>query len=250
MQQESQRFLDHVTWESDGSLRDVFTATFSILEPLVADIYGVEVAGDGPQKVDVPAERRGILTHPSLLALTSESTGTSPVRRGVFVLKRVLCGEIAPPPQNANVTKPPPDPNATTRERWEAHSADPVCKACHQFIDPVGFAMEDFDAMGRYRTMDNGFPVDATGGVPLFGIPKDAVEGAAELSTAIAETRELRTCFTRQWLRFALGRLEAKSDLPAAETTFEVLEDDGSLRDALIKIASSESFRLRRAENE
>jgi hypothetical protein len=245
MERESTRFLDDVTWARAGTLRDVFDAPYSIVDAEVAALYGLKGVGAEPERVALPPERRGILTHPSLLALTSDRGETAPVKRGVFVLRRVLCGDLPNPPQNLEIVKPKPDPNATTRERWAEHSKEAACAPCHTQIDPVGFAMEDFDAIGRHRTKENGRPVDARGGVPLLGIEDGAVSGGAELAAAVADSSALRACFTRQWLRFAAGRMEAETDRSAAETVLAAVRSR-SLKDALLTVAATDVFRLRR----
>jgi hypothetical protein len=242
---ESQRFLDHVTWETAGSLRDVFSARVSSLDATIAPLYGVSNATATPALMALPAERRGILTQPSLLALTSDADASSPVKRGVFVLQSLLCQKLPQRPQNLQVTTPAANDAVTTRDRWAQHSADAACSFCHRVLDPVGFAMEDFDAIGRYRTTENGHPVDASGGVPSLGIADRSLSGAAQLSDAIAARDELRACFSRQWLRFAMGRLEGRGDAAALGPVVDVVRANGSIKQALLALVRTEAFRQR-----
>jgi hypothetical protein len=216
-----------------------------VLDATIAPLYGVTTATATPAVVDLPPERRGILTQPSLLALTSDPDASSPVKRGVFVLQALLCQQLPQRPPNLQITTPVANDALTTRDRWAQHSADPNCSFCHSMLDPVGFAMEDFDAIGRYRTMENGQPVDASGGLPSLGVPDRTVTGAAQLSDVIAGRDELRACFSRQWLRFGLGRLEAQGDAAALQPVLDVARADGSIKQALLALVRTEAFRQR-----
>jgi hypothetical protein len=242
---ESLAFLDHVTWNMSGSLKDVFAAKVSVLEATLGPIYGIPGLTATPAVTNLPAERRGILTHPSVLALNSVADASSPVRRGLFVLQSVLCRGVPPRPENLVITQPPANDAITTRDRWEAHSNNPACSYCHKTLDPVGFAFEDFDAIGRHRTTENNNAVDASGGVPSLGIADKTLSGGAALSDAIAERDELRACFSRQWFRFALGRMEAAGDAPSITPVMSVTRSNGSIKQALLAVVRSEAFRQR-----
>jgi hypothetical protein len=242
---ESLRFFDHVTWDLSGSLKDIFTARVSILDQASGSLYGITGLGATPAVTNLPAERRGILTHPSVLALNSVADASSPVRRGLFVLQSVLCKGVPPRPENLVITQPPQNDAITTRDRWAAHSNNPACSYCHRVLDPVGFAFEDFDAIGRHRTIENNNPVDASGGVPSVGIPDKTFSGGAALSDAIAERDELRACFSRQWMRFAMGRMEAAGDAPAITPVLNVARANGSIKQALLALVRSDAFRQR-----
>jgi hypothetical protein len=197
--------------------------------------------------MQLPDERAGILTQPSVLAVTSTFDTTSPVVRGVFVLEHILCEDLPSPDPGLMVSPPPPDPDATTRERWEQHSADPQCAGCHALIDPIGFTFEEFDAIGRHRTKENGRTVDATGGAPAIGAADGSLVGGAALARAVAESPEAVSCFARQWLRFSLGRLETGGDdesLAAVEAALAA----GSLHDALVSITATSAFTFRHEE--
>jgi hypothetical protein len=244
---ESQRFIQELVYEEDASLATLLSADYSWPDPRSAFIYGLSGVTQ-QERTTLPDERAGILTHPSVLAATSTFDTTSPVRRGVFVLKQVLCMELPPPPADLMVTPPPPDPEATTRERWEQHSSDPACAGCHGQIDPIGFTLEEFDAIGQHRTEENGLPVDASGGAPSLGLESGSLVGGAALAQAIAESPESVSCFARQWLRFTLGRLETEDDAESlAEVEAALL--DGSLQQALASITTTSTFSYRREEN-
>jgi len=189
----------------------------------------------------VPPSRAGILTHPGVLAVTAHFDSTSPVTRGVFVLERILCGSVPPPPPGFDIAPPIPDPSLTTRQRWAAHSANPACRGCHEMIDPIGFAFEGFDAIGRHRTEENGLPIDTAGALPLLEVD---VSDAASAARAIADAPRAASCLAEQWLRFTLGRLRVPTDASAIEHVATALRT-GKLRDAFVSIATTETFRQR-----
>jgi hypothetical protein len=180
-----------------------------------------------------------------VLTITSDSDASSPVKRGVFVLQAVLCQQLPQRPKNLMITTPAPDDAKTTRERWAQHSQNPACSYCHKNLDPVGFAMEDFDAIGRHRTTENGLPIDARGGIPSLGVPDLSLNGGAALSDVVAERDELKQCFARQWVRFGLGRLEARTDAPTIAPLYDITKANGSLKDAFLALVRTEAFRQR-----
>ena len=215
-------------------------------EANMADLYSSEVAADGlPPEVYEGQRFQGILELPALAMARSKPYGTAPVLRGVFVLERLLCAEIEPPPPGIDTDIAPPDESATTRERWTAHSENPACSSCHRHIDPIGFALEDRDALGRHRVEEYGRPIDATGGVPLLGIEDGSLVGTRALSERLAVAPEAGRCFARHWLRFSLGRLEHEGDADAVE---ELARRAGetSLMDAMVAIAEHDTFTRRR----
>jgi hypothetical protein len=144
-----------------------------------------------------------------------------------------------------NNNPPDPDPKLTTRERFEEHRLDGVCGSCHRLIDPLGFAFEHYDAIGRYQEQDNGHPIDATGEIKGAGALDGPFDGAIELAHKLAGSREVRACYVRQWFRYALGRRETAADacsLRALEQTFE--ESGHDVRALLLALPTTDSFRL------
>jgi hypothetical protein len=242
---ESSQFFDYITWDRSGSLHDLFATKKSVIGSALAPLYGLSGLADTPAPVDLPAERRGILTQPSILAITSDPDASSPVKRGVYVLQSVLCQSLPQRPQNLVITTPAANDAKTTRERWAQHSSNPACSFCHQMLDPVGFSMEDFDAIGRHRTTENGLPIDASGGIPSLNIPDHSVTGAGELSDKVADLDAARTCFSRQWLRFALGRMEVSADVPDLDPIAAVARSNGSLQSAFLSLVRTPAFRQR-----
>jgi hypothetical protein len=245
MLEETERFLDDAIWQSGATLEDVLGARHSFVDENLATLYGT--SGSAFERVELPPERRGLLTQASLLAARSQSNQTSPVQRGVFVLERILCAELPSPPPSLMITPPAvTEEPRTTRDRWAAHSAEASCRTCHAAIDPVGFAFEGFDPIGRYRTEERGMPVDTRGGVPLLDIEDGALADAAELAETIAARPEARAraCLARQWLRFGLGRLERDVDRESVDAVAAV-ESERGLRAMLVALAGTDTFRHR-----
>jgi hypothetical protein len=208
MLEETARFFDHVMFEATGSLTELFGAQYSLLNAALADFYGIGAAalGAAHEVVDLKdAPYGGILTQGSILAAHAFPNSGSPIHRGVMIRERLLCQELPPPPPGVIVQVPAIDPELTTRERFMAHSEVEPCFGCHQLIDPIGFAFENYDAIGRFRDNEAGIPIDATGelvGTLDGDIPFDGVQ---ELSTLLGESPQVHDCFARQVLRFAYG---------------------------------------------
>ncbi|MFT7626233.1 MAG: hypothetical protein ACI9WU_005428 [Myxococcota bacterium] len=218
--------------------------TLSLLHPGAQD-----VDASGLWSAD-PSQRAGLLTQPALLAVLAHSEQSSPIRRGLFVRDRLLCQPMPSPPPDVVITPPDPDPNATTRERFAQHTADPECAGCHNMIDPVGFGFEHYDQLGRWRDTENGLPIDATG--DLINVPWDkAVEGpfdgAVELAGALSASPRVAACVAEHWYRFAMGRgtsaPEDGCNLDRIEQA--LISADGDIIELLVAIVRSDAFRLR-----
>jgi hypothetical protein len=210
--------------------RTLFNGTSSFVNAELADLYGVDgVSGTDFVQVELPAAtgRRGLLGQASILSLYSHPSTTSPTLRGKFVRETLLCQIIAPPPDDVDTSLPDLSEAQTTRERFSLHAQDPGCAGCHQYMDPIGLGLENFDGIGAYRSEENGEPIDASG--ELDGT---AFTGPAGLADALAVHSDVPECFARSVFRYGWGRLEAGSDealiatLTAAfsQTSFKVRE--------------------------
>ena len=161
---------------------EMLTAGFTHVDARLAAYYGAPFPGDAPDTLvrieTAGTERIGLLTLGALLTTTSFSSRTSAVRRGEFVFSHLLCESIPPPPPGVEGLPADETSNLTLRERLELHRADPSCAGCHNVMDPLGFGLEHYDAIGRYRTLDGTSPVDASGELP----DGTSFDGAAELS--------------------------------------------------------------------
>jgi hypothetical protein len=128
-----------------------------------------------------------------------------------LVREQLLCQPLPPPPPAAAANPPEAEPGVPTRQRFEQHSVDDACSGCHRLIDPIGFAFENYDAIGRYRTEDRGLPIDANGA--LNGTDVDGpFNGVAELSTILSQSDQVRSCAARQWFRYVMQRFDQPSD--------------------------------------
>jgi hypothetical protein len=160
-----------------------------------------------------------------------------------MVSDRLLCITPPPAPDNVDAMLPPPDPNVTTRERLENHRKDPSCASCHALMDPYGLTFEIYDSIGRYRTKDGNKAVDATGkGLPSIG----DVANAIELMDKLSKTPAVRSCVTRQWFRYAFGRMEGDSDQPTLDAALAAFgRSDFVMADLLVGLSTSKGFRFR-----
>jgi hypothetical protein len=238
MREDTEYFLDRMVYDEAAGLQAIWEADYTWVGPDTAWLYGL-TADAAHTRVDLPADRAGPLTQPGILAATSKFSETSPVLRGVYVLERLLCADLSPPPANLDITAPELDDTMTTRERWEAHSSDPACSGCHSAIDPIGFALEGYDAIGRTRTEENGLPIDTSGGIPLLGVTD--ISGGVAVAEAIAGSSDLRHCFARQWMRDGLGHLE---DETVDADTLDPIDAaaETSVYEALVALTRSDRF--------
>jgi hypothetical protein len=163
------------------------------------------------------------------------------VQRGKFVREQILCADLPPPPPSVANTPSPPSPTATTRERTNAHSRDPACAGCHALIDPIGFGLEAYDAVGLHGANESGKPIDDSGDVP--GTDIGPFKGAAGLGAKLAASAEARACFARQWFRFAFGRREGEADAAALRQLDAALTaGGGKYRSLLVAMTQIEPF--------
>lgn len=237
MRQESQDFIAHVLANESGSVKSLFEAPYSIVNPTVAKLYGVEQSSTGQVNFD-SEQRMGILTHPSLLTVTH-----GPVLRGKLIRTRLLCEDIPPPPDSVDTTLPTFKEGQTPRERLLAHSESPTCKGCHELMDPLGFAFDHYDELGRWRkTYGSDQAIDARGDL-ILGDRKLKFDGAKNLIEQLVQTEELGACVGKQVLRFALARLETEADACTIHKAQEALKRHGNnILEMAADIATSQEF--------
>jgi hypothetical protein len=246
---ETARFTDYVVRSSDGLLSSLFTASYSLIDGPLFELYGVEpppnhAAGDVVE-FD-PAQRSGVLTQAAFLATHAHHDQTSPVHRGLFVRENILCQTIPPPPPDVIPTPPPPTPNTTVRERISLHQSEPSCFGCHQMMDNIGLGFESYDASGVYRSEEANRPVDDTGELIGTGDPAldGPFDGAIELSRKLAESTVVQQCVTEQWFRYALGRSTSADDACALQQIREqFVASGGNVRELIVSLATSDAFR-------
>ena len=213
---EADRFFQDIVFDGSGGASELFNADTTFVNENLAEFYGIaNVTGTGFQKVILDATRRaGLLTLGAPLAQLAKQNQTSPVLRGKFVREQLLCEHVLPPPGDINVMVPELDPNLTTRERFSQHSTDDQCAGCHVMMDPIGFGLENYDAVGKWRDTENGAPIVATGSIEQ-GEGTDvagAFEGPAALGDRLASSDAAKRCMALSWFRYTNGRSETDAD--------------------------------------
>jgi hypothetical protein len=246
---ETELFFESVVRE-DRSVLDLLKSDHTFLNERLAKHYAVpHVYGSRFRPVALGADsvRGGLLRHGSILTVTSYATRTSPVIRGKWILENVLGAPPPPPPANVPALKENTvSATLSVRERLAEHRANAACARCHDLIDPVGFGLENFDAVGRWRTVEEGRPVDATGGLA----DGSAFDGVAGLERALLDRPEIfvRT-LAEKLLTFALGRGIESSDAPAIRKVVgDARAEDYRFSALVVGIATSTPFQMRRSE--
>jgi hypothetical protein len=246
MVDETRAFFTWVMFDGPRRYEDLLLSDTTFVDARLADLYGVSGSG----QVTLPPERVGLLGQASVLTATAHSDQSSPILRGLMVRERILCQTFPTPPADVGPV-PEIDPTATTRERFAQHTTDLFCASCHEYIDPIGFGLEHFDAIGAYRTHENGLEVDASGVmIGLEGMAEDPEAhpfvGLAELAGVLADSDSARRCFATQAWRFSTGRLDQASDACAISAVDDwMAQADGDLQEALVALVSSPDFVIR-----
>lgn len=247
MREEILRVVESIVFDRDVDIRTMFDTNRTFVNADLARLYNIPGvrAADGfvEHERSGNAPRAGVLTFAGFLALNAHATVTSPTLRGRFIRQFLLCQDIPPPPPDVMTTVPEPDATPeqqTLRQRLEAlHLDNPSCAGCHTLMDPLGFGLESFDAIGAYRTTDNGLPVDPRG--QLDGQPFST---ARELSARVRDHRELPRCLTRMAYRYASGHLETAGEEAAIYEMVRAFEQSGySFSALLVALVTSDGFR-------
>lgn len=250
MRRETEMLFLHLL-RNGGRATDLLVTRSTFLNAELAAFYGIEgVAGAEMQLVDLPpaSGRGGLLSHGSFLVVTSTPTRTSPVKRGVFVLESLL----GAPPPSAPPDIPGIEAAIAAAERGESmqnimarHRADPACASCHARMDPIGFALEEYDAIGRLRSTRSA--ANVTGRLPTG----ESFTGARSLAEVIVteRRRDFHRCLTEKLLTYALGRGVEIEDSPTVEAVVERLQGDGRLETLVQEIVASVPFQMRRRQS-
>jgi hypothetical protein len=239
--QETLQFVEHVIFDDAGTLTDLLTSNRTFVNDRLAEIYGVAAPPpDTWAEVELdPAQRAGFMTQVAFLAGHGHPLNPSPVLRGVYSLEDLLCWPLgAPPPVAEAMMIPEAPPDQTNRQAYEAITAADECQFCHSIINPVGFAFEHYDTLGRWRDQDNGQAIDASGHF------QDAnFVGAPELMSELATRSDVHRCVSTKWLRFAYGggRVLATPDL-VSQTETAFAEVDYSITELMIAIVTNPRF--------
>lgn len=244
MLQETELFFEAIVRE-DRSVLEFLNADFSYVNERLARHYGIaDVQGQEFRRVALPAQRRGVLTHGSILLLTSNPTRTSPVKRGQWILDNFLGESPPPPPPGIEELEDDDETLGSLRERMEQHRANPSCAVCHRQMDALGFGLENFDAIGAWRETDGRFAIDPAGELP----GNQRFSGPAELMQVLAEQKQ--EAFTRRLaeklLTYGLGRGLGPYDRCAVNAILDQAAAEQFRVSALVKaIVTSEPFLFR-----
>jgi hypothetical protein len=268
MAEETRSLLQHLVW-NDKNFMEALTADYSFLSSDLATLYGTPAPAGEFDLVKFPAtaHRAGILGQGSFLASTAGPTATSPTARGIFIRERLLCQHVPPPPPGVNTTLPEPstpDSVRTRRQLMSAHVENATCSSCHRLMDPIGFGLENFDAIGAWRDKEvvrlpggggggggrRGGPrevkldIDTQG--EIAGIPNSNFSDAKQLGTILAQSGTCQKCVVRQMFRYSYGRLETAADEPAIDQIFTKFKDSNfKFKAILLGLVESPEF-LRR----
>ena len=245
---ETELFVESILRE-DRSALDLIRADYTFLNERLAKHYRIPgVYGTRFRRVALGknSKRGGLLRHGSILTVTSYPTRTSPVIRGTWILQNIFGAPPPPPPPNAPALDNSVSAALPMRERLRAHRDNPACASCHKTIDPVGFAMENFDALGRWRDYADGVPVDVSGGLPGGSASDKGVAGIED--SLLARPELFAGTLVEKLLTFALGRGIEHYDAPAIRKILREAEPDGyRLSALLLAIVKSVPFQMRRA---
>ena len=266
MRQETIEFVKRIVF-GGGEYSELLTAKYSYMTEQLATHYGFTwPGGTGWQRVDYdPAEsngeRAGVMGHAGILAIQSASEKTHPVKRGLFVRKNLMCQDFPPPPIGAEL-KPQEDPTLTVRERFEHAHLQDGCESCHQFIDGIGFGLENFNAYGQYvttETTDAGEikPINAAGYIGSLtsaetflsaSEPVVNYQGMDELAQLVVDSDHGKSCYARQWFRYSRGLHEDSNDnctLQAYGDNFKS-SSSANLLDLMVEFTQTKNFTLRK----
>jgi Protein of unknown function (DUF1588)/Protein of unknown function (DUF1592)/Protein of unknown function (DUF1585) len=244
-----QEGLAYFTEFIDRGMDEFFTADVNFVDAKLAKLYGLRGTYGTVTRVEEQGDqRRGFLGLASFLTLTSFAHRTAPTLRGKWVLENLLCEQIAPPPPNVPELNDEPEgqdkpQSVNVRERLAAHRENPQCAACHTILDPIGLGLENFDAIGRYRSeYAPGDPIDASGLLP----DGRTFSGITELSGLLANDTRLPECASQKLMTYALSRKLLPGDQPFLDGVRDDWRSDGmTLRALLERIVLSDPFRMR-----
>jgi hypothetical protein len=244
--QETELFFESILRE-DRSALDLLSADYTFLNERLARHYGVpDVHGSQFRRVELAdgIMRGGLLRHGSVLTVTSYATRTSPVIRGKWILDNILGVPPPPPPPNVpTLEEGVIGKNLSVREQLSQHRENPVCAGCHQLMDPVGFALENYDAVGRWRSVEEDKPIDSSGGLP-DGSEFDGIEGIER--ALLARPEIFAGVLTEKLLTYGLGRGVEHYDAPAIRQVVRGAEaDDFRLSSLILGITKSTPFQMR-----
>ena len=250
MVQETRLLLGNLVWH-DGNFMEAFTADYGFINSDLASVYGVPAPTGEFERVAFPAasHRSGLLGQASFLASNAGPVETSPTARGIFVREQFLCQHVPNPPPGVNTEVPEPtaDKPLPRRQRMQAHVESPTCASCHRLMDPIGFGLENYDALGRWRDREvlefesgkRGVPpkivelaIDSTG--EIAGLTNGSFDEPKQIGRLLADSRACQECVVKQAFRYAFGRVETAADRETIRSAFAAFKESGFRFKALL----------------
>ena len=241
--EETLLLLEHIVFDAESDYRDLMTTRETFVNPRLSSLYGIPApVPDGFGYVELPEDggRAGLLGHASMMSLHAHPVSSSATLRGVWVRTVLLCQQIPPPPVNVDTSIPEPSGEAPTlRDRVAEHLENPACAGCHNLTDPIGLGLENFDGIGRWRDLDNGVEIDASG--QLDGVD---FADAVELGHAIRDHEDFAACLVQTLTRYATGRVEERDERPVLDVLSEQFAaHEYRVQPLLMEIVMSPFFR-------
>ena len=253
LSQEAQKFFDYVTFDLKGTFQDLITKPVAFVNKDLAPVYGLNAASYGTDLTMVnldATQRAGVFTHAGFLGSYSSYNRTSPILRGAFLEKQVLCRQIPAPPPGASTT-PLPTTGTTNRDMVAAQTSGGDCVGCHgPIVNPPGFALEAYDSIGTWQTAEksNGAAIDTKANVAI-GSKTVSVTGPVELMTQIANSAEGQSCYAQRLVTFAYERELTSQDVCTVQTLAGKMAQPGySIVSMLTDLTQTQSFRYRAKE--
>jgi len=253
MHDEAAQLVDDIVFSGSGDVSALFSAPYTFVNGNLAKFYGFGASGGSQFAKTTPSqgERAGVLTVGGVMSVLAKTNRTSPVLRGKFVREQILCEEIPPPPPNVPAL-PEISSSLSVKQRLGEHEIA-GCAACHVLMDPVGWAFENYDGVGRFRTVDNGQPIDTSGEVKQGsdGTTDAKVvglfSGPAELGAKLAASDEVKQCVVTQWFRYASARAETDSDMCSLQKLDTQFGQSGhAVKELLVDLTQTDTFLYRR----
>ncbi len=241
--EETLAVVEYLVFDQNQDFREFFTLPTTFATRRLAAIYNVPATVDeGLGRIDFPADnpRRGFLGQVSFLGLHAHPVASSATERGKFVRENLFCEMVPPPPADLNTGIPEPSSTAKTlKERLLVHMEEPSCAGCHAFLDIIGFGLENFDGIGRYRTLDNGGVIDPSG-----DLDGNDFAGFEELTALVATDPRTMHCLTRKLFSYALGHATVSGEEGAIDELADIFaSNEYRLLDLMVALANSEAFR-------
>jgi hypothetical protein len=250
LRQETELFLQQALWKEDGTWRTLLAGEFTMANERVARFHGLDgaVTGSDFRRIPTPRKRAGLLMQASLLATLSGDSEANAIMRGGFIRRELLCGHVPDPPADLMVMPIKDDGKRTNREQYAQHSADQRCVGCHQMLDPLGFPLEIFDAIGRRRDVQNGKPIDPSGYIKVTEASDGPVKDAFDLAEKLGASPDARSCAVRHLYQYLHARAVESADACALEALAkDPMVAAGNVREIVAAMVADQSFLTRGA---